>query len=329
MYGVKYRTTKEEKEQHTNTQPFAMRIAPIAPSNRIESLENHILKRKAPPTSSVDGFDVSARQGVDLGRFREVPGPKIPMPASSARPGKMTNQHIPYPRVMFVFPDGPNPIVNQMVTQGEIVFVNRFVHEGVSSNRTSKICSIDQMNAVLDNHSEENRGRTFVDLGTNVGNTANMFDYSLTWGERWVSCSEVAAWLPDGVVLTAEHQHERPYQNVGSVNSNPGEAYNVVVQGPVLCKKKDMKFSYLDVVYLCLFGTEHAEIPGKKEKYRSFRWETKTMTQLEQMRDTKEGKERLQTLICRFKVGKVLDANATREECNLNVCIEEVDREVK
>lgn len=291
----------------------------VAPSDRVESLENHILRRAGPPTN-VGGFDASARQPSNFANLTSLPGPKAPLRASSARPGKMTNQHIPYVRIMQVFPSGLNPVVNQDVTQGQVVFVNRKVHEGVGTNRTSKMCNVDQMNAVLDDHSERNRGKTFMSEDDQSPYT----DPFLTWEERWKACSEVQSWLPDGVVLTAEHQHERPYQNVGSVNSNPGEGFNVVVQGPVACARRDMKFTFLDVVHLCLFRTEHAGdgTPNRKP-YISFRWELLSRSDIDRMRDTEKGKERLNRMASQWKIGKVLDPLASPDDCTVNVCIEE------
>jgi len=286
-------------------------LSSVTPSDRYESLENHILRKRSRPTSSVSGFDVSARQPVRIPNTN-IPGIRNPIPASSARPGKMTNQNIPYLRLMHVFPNGSNTLVNQTIQQTEIVFVNRNVYMGVSTNRTSKICNIAQMNAALADHSmPHSLGKSTMPL-IPYPTPPKFGDTALTWEERWAMCSEVQSWLPDGVVLTAEHQHEQPY-NIGNDNSNSGEAFNVVVQGPVLCEKADMILGTLDIVFLCLLATPNAA-KGTDPAFWTFQWRLQTHADLLDADD----------IACAFKIGKVLDTFPKKNKVTLNVCIEEI-----
>lgn len=291
-------------------------LSAVDPSSRYESLENHILRKRGPPTSSVSGFDVSARQRVEPPNS-QIPGLRNPIPTSSARPGKMTNQHIPYTRIMHVFPNTGNILINQMVEQTQVVFVHRKVHQGLGTNKMGKICTINMLNQVLADHSVDNRGRTTM----TADNTASEFSKQfLTWEERWSACTEVQNWVPDGVCLTAEHQHERPYSNIGNDNSNNSEAFNIVVQGPVLCEKASMKMGLLDVVYVCLFATMNPAKNGNLA-FWSFQWELHSRTDLRIMR--KKNPSKLDSIVSKFKIGKVLDVLATRDLANVNVCIEE------
>ena len=116
--------------------------------------------------TGVPGFDVSKRQPVGQPNGR-IPGPLGSIPTSSARPGKMTNQRIVYPRLVTKFSSpadgGLDP---ERIGEGDIVFVHRYdgINAGYDVNRPTCMATLAQLNAVFKNFNPNEKAD--VDRGT-------------------------------------------------------------------------------------------------------------------------------------------------------------------
>ena len=113
-------------------------------ADRLEGLRNYIFNNKrAPP--DVPGARVRPR-------LPNKPGDATPdapsvIPASSQRPGKRTNDTVPYARIVFTdFYDSPADPTD--ILPGDLVLVHRTSKSlGHDSNRASKVASWRQLNA--------------------------------------------------------------------------------------------------------------------------------------------------------------------------------------
>lgn len=357
-------------------------LAAVAPDSRYENLRNYVIGngRGGRPTA-VQAFDQSARQPVDR-PTGALPGVKTPIPTSSARPGKATNQRIPYARLCFNFPTTGNPLMKQEVQEGDISFVHRPSNvngkhcvPGHGPNRASTIGNIAQMNAMLSNHNTANRGDLTmdptkdvfgilrvpdVDVNTNIQKTNPYTNAPLwrntTWTERWADCKALGRWTPDGVIISAEHQHGTPIPLTGGMESNPGDLWNICIQGPTPLKNgyitpTDFANSYkeqnidagprvLDKVFVGMFATENRDAAGINQYY-SYYWKPFTARQVMWADLAGDALARVapapgvlnQTsgptasdftrLVSAWRVGTIMDAKLTKDRVQINVCIEE------
>ena len=318
----------------------------------------------------MQAFDQSARQPVDK-PTGALPGVKTPIPTSSARPGKATNQRIPYARLCFNFPTTGNPLMKQEAQEGDISFVHRpanvngaYSLPGHGPNRASTIGNIAQMNAMLSNHDPANRGDvTMPPTLPDPANPARRIAASPfgnlnapSWTERWAACSALGRWTPDGVVIGSEHQHGTPMALVGGAASNPGDLWNICVQGPTPMKNNyvtptDLASSYteqnidsgprvLDKVFVGLFAQENRDAAGVNQYY-SFYWKPFTSRQLLGINLAGAAGARVAPapgvlnqaagptagdfarLVSVWRIGTIMDARLTKGRVQINVCIEE------
>lgn len=117
-----------------------------------EGLRDYVISAARP--TAVKGFDANARQPMQK-PTDQVPGPLGPIPTSSARPGKQTNQRITYARNCISAPSfGEEAFDPTHIHEGDVVFVNRYVgkHSGHDVNRPSGVCTLSQLNAALQNY---------------------------------------------------------------------------------------------------------------------------------------------------------------------------------
>ena len=103
-----------------------MLAAVASEASSYEGLRNYIVGGGRPTdVRSFDSNGVRQPMGLPNGL---VPGVQQPIPTSSARPGKMTNQRIVYSRVQTQFPRDCGAIDLIPVNEGDVVFVHR--HDG-------------------------------------------------------------------------------------------------------------------------------------------------------------------------------------------------------
>lgn len=334
-------------------------LAAVAPDSRYENLRDYIITNGGGgrPTA-VRGFDQSARQPVQL-PTGTLPGVKTPIPTSSARPGKATNQRIPYARLCFNFPTTGNPLMKQEVQEGDITFVHRpnnvngtFSLPGHGPNRSSTIGNIAQLNAMLANHAAQNRG----DLTMDPADSPFGVPRAATWSERWAQCTALGRWTPDGVVISSEHEHGTPIPLVGGMASNPGDLWNICVQGPTHMKNNyvsptSLALSYteqnidsgmrvLDKVFVGLFAQENRDAAGTNQFY-SFYWKPFTSRQLLAVDLAADAAARVAPapgslnttsgptagdftrIVSAWRVGSIMDAHLSEGRVQINVIIEE------
>jgi len=321
----------------------------VSPNDRYENLRNYITRARRP--TEVSGFNQSARQPVAL-PTDALPGVKRPIPNSSSRPGKMTNQRIPYARISFNFKLLGNPYIDHQIQEGDISFVHRPTNShgrncipGHGPNRASTIGNIVQINAMLNDHRPESRGEyTMSATNSNATNSKGekivpskygTLDTDIAWTERWSECKAIGRWTPDGVVIGSEHQHGSPFPLTGNTASNAGELWNICVQGPTPVKNvqvldpvrshetpnTDPGARGLDKVFIGLFAKTHYNNFGMAEFY-SFQWIPLTSRQLLNGEITFDDE---QTIVSVWKIGTVMDSRLTRERMQVNVCIEELE----
>lgn len=356
-------------------------LAAVAPDSRYENLREYIIANGAGgrPTA-VRAFDQSARQPVNL-PTGTLPGVKTPIPNSSARPGKQTNQRIPYARLCFNFPADGNPLIKQEIQEGDISFVHRpsnsNVHHcivGHGVNRASTIGNITQVNVMLANHNLSNMGINIMapnldpfgiqrvpDINEATGvqrvdSRGVALFRTATWNERWTGCEILQRWTPDGVIIGSEHQHGTPMPLVGSMASNPGDLWNICVQGPTPLKNNyvapgDFAHKYteqnidsgprvLDKVFVGLFARENRDAAGVNQYY-SYSWKPFTSRQAMSVdlaaavgsraapasgsMNLTSGptNEEFVRLVAAWRVGTIMDSHLAKERVQLNVIIEQ------
>lgn len=341
----------------------------VNPSSRYQNLRDYVITNGSGgrPTG-VRGFDQSARQPVDL-PTGVLPGVKAPIPTSSARPGKATNQRIPYPRLCFNFSTTGHPLMKQEMQEGDISFVHRPTNSngkyslpGHGPNRASTIGNILQMNAMLSNHDPDDRG--VVTMAATKPDPANpgqaiatdplgvltVPDYEstgrqrvddagrpkmrdTTWTERWADCSILGRWTPDGIIIGSEHQHGTPIPLTGSMESNPGDLWNICIQGPTPMKNSyvsptDFSNAYaeqhidsgprvLDKIFVGLHATMHRDNTGQ-ESYYSYSWKPFTSRQALKLDD-----DHFKDVVAVWRIGTIMDPMLAKGRMQVNVCVEE------
>ena len=221
-----------------------------------------------------------------------VPGVQNPIPTSTARPGKQTNQRITYARVQTAFDKGPSNISRMPVMEGDVVFV--FRHDGTNTpgvvsgrdvGRTSRVASVAQLNAMFASGNSNTTGELTMSGDRNPrgltrdewlqtewdGDAAlgeAVYDSNPEW-HRWKFAQTLARWAPDGVLASKEH-------DVVMDVSNPGEAYNVAIGGPTLARNSahgefvqhiDDGMRVLDKVFCGLIATEHRAYDANNNTY--------------------------------------------------------------
>lgn len=334
-------------------------LAAVAPSDRFENLRNYVIGNGSGgrPTA-VRGFDQNARQPVTP-PTGALPGVKTPIPTSSSRPGKATNQRIPYSRLSFNFPTTGNPLIKQTMQEGDISFVHRpnntnDVHSlpGHGANRASTIGNIFQLNIMLSNHDAGNRGNLTMDPRNSPFGKPN----APTWSEKWENCTAIGRWSPDGVIIGTEHQHGTSMPLVGTENSSPGDLWNICVQGPTPLKNNfvsptQLAISYteqnidggirvMDKVFVGLFAQENRNDVGINQFY-SFYWRPFTNRQLLYINLAAFAASRVAPhpgslnvtagptagdftrMVAAWRIGTVMDANLSLGRVQINVCVEE------
>lgn len=195
-----------------------------------EGLRNYIIGGGRPTAvRSLDGNGVRQPMGLPNGL---VPGVQQPIPTSSARPGKMTNQRIVYSRVQTQFPKGCGAIDLIPVSEGDVVFVHR--HDGKNTQghdhaRVSRVATVGQLNRMLGSY-----GGDAADVGDIVmpGDQDPRGVDSDDPAERWQHCKLLGSWVPDGVLASKEHDCVMDV-------TNPGEVYNIAIAGPTLLRNSD------------------------------------------------------------------------------------------
>lgn len=259
-----------------------------------EGLRNYLIGGRGRPVD-VRAFDQSGvRQPLGLPNGA-VPGVQKPIPTSSARPGKITNQRIVYTRVQTSFPKACGAIDMTPVREGDAVFVHRLdglTSAGHDTNRTSRVATLQQLNNVLRSYSGVagaigsivmpimKDANVLSPAGLNKGDYvaervaagAAVPDATKEWENglkndgtsldrtayRWKHCSCLAQWTPDGILANNEHDCTMD-------NSNPGEAYNIAIGGPTLMRNAaagdfpqhfDDGTRTLDKVFIGLIATE-------------------------------------------------------------------------
>ena len=221
-----------------------------------------------------------------------VPGAQNPIPTSTARPGKQTNQRIVYTRVQNQFDQGCSNIARISVMEGDVVFVFRQdgtntpgINSGHDVGRTSRIASMAQLNQIFDRGnvhttgeltmggSQNPRGLT-EDEWVNEERTQYAdraaakaaFNSNPVW-HRWKHARTLARWTPDGVLASKEH-------DCVSDVTNPGEAFNVTVGGPTLTRNSahgefPQHFGdgvrLLDKLFIGLIASEHRVVDASGE----------------------------------------------------------------
>lgn len=221
-----------------------------------------------------------------------VPGVQNPIPTSTARPGKQTNQRIVYTRVQTQFhKDGCGHVASVPTMEGDVVFVHRQdgtnspgVNSGADTARTSRIASVTQLNEMLKSGNVNTNGELTMAARINLesdpaapdrwryldprGEDPSPDSENPTW-ERWVNCKALARWTPDGVLAGNEHDCVMD-------NSNPGEAFNVAIGGPTLTRNSatgdypqhfDDGVRVLDKLFVGLIGTEHRQYDELTDTY--------------------------------------------------------------
>ena len=224
-----------------------------------EGLRNYLLGNRGRPVD-VSAFDQSGvRQTLSLPNGA-VPGVQNPIPTSSARPWKPTNQRITYSRVQTAFPKSCGAIDLTPVREGDAVFVHRqdgLTSVGKDTNRTSRVATLMQLNGVLGSYSgPDDVGSIVMPLTDPAGNVLSpaglgeeqyiaergangvlRADALNEWNSgnfdkvsyRWKHCTWLAQWTPDGILASNEHDCVMD-------NSNPGEVYNIAIGGPTLMR---------------------------------------------------------------------------------------------
>lgn len=245
------------------------------------------------PTSRItsvpsrDGNGVRQAMGLPNGI---VPGVQNPIPTSTARPGKQTNQRVVYTRVQNQFHKECGSVARVPVMEGDVVFVFRQdgtntagLNSGHDVSRTSRIASILQLNKMLESGRVDGeitmpaRPIIGVDGAGNPrygppldprGVEPPADSLNPVW-DRWVHCRTLARWTPDGVLASKEHDCVMDA-------SNPGEAYNVTIGGPTLMRNAahgefpqhfDDGVRTLDKVFVGLIATEHRAYDQANDVY--------------------------------------------------------------
>lgn len=328
-------------------------IAAVNPSTRYENLRDYVITNgNGGRPTGVRGFDQSARQPVDL-PTGALPGVKNPIPTSSARPGKATNQRIPYGRLCFNFPTTGHPLMKQEMQEGDISFVHRPTNSngkyslpGHGPNRASTIGNIFQMNAMLSNHDPDDRG--IVTMAATKPDPANPGQAiatnprgnpdAETWTERWADCSILGRWTPDGIIIGSEHQHGTPIPLTGSMESNPGDLWNICIQGPTPMKNShvaltDFSYAYaeqhidsgprvLDKIFVGLYATTHRYNAGQ-ESYYSYSWKPFTSRQALNGADDHFKDVDDKIVVAVWRIGTIMDPMLAKGRMQVNVCVEE------
>ena len=279
-----------------------------------EGLRNYLLGNRGRPVD-VSAFDQSGvRQTLSLPNGA-VPGVQNPIPTSSARPGKMTNQRIVYSRVQTAFSKSCGAIDLTPVREGDAVFVHRqdgLTSVGNDTNRTSRVATLMQLNGVLGSYSgPDDVGSIVMPLTDPAGNVLSprglteddyvaervavgilAADALREWNSgnfdrvayRWKHCTWLAQWTPDGILASNEHDCVMD-------NSNPGEVYNIAIGGPTLMRNApagdfpqhfDDGLRALDKVFIGLIGTEKrdGDDGAGNPSYWTFRYKLFTSRQL-------------------------------------------------
>ena len=128
-----------------------------------EGLRNYVVNGGRP--TAVPAFDASARQPMGA-PGSALPGAPTPIPTSSARPGKMTNQRITYARLMTKYPSpadgGLDP---DGIHEGDIAFVHRYdgLNSGYDTNKPTCMATLAQLNRIFKDYTPSTS-----DLGTMV-----------------------------------------------------------------------------------------------------------------------------------------------------------------
>tara|TARA_Y100000389_G_scaffold196668_1_gene229996 strand:- start:6223 stop:7953 length:1731 start_codon:yes stop_codon:yes gene_type:complete len=278
-----------------------------------ENLGGGSYKQSTARITSIPSRDASARQPLGLPNGA-VPGVKNPIPTSTARPGKQTNQRITYVRVQTQFHKECGHLDLVPVMEGDVVFVHR--QDGTNSPgnagmggiggadiaRTSRIASITQLNVMLGSGNINTLGEVTMAPDKNprgldrmewvaenagkfndIREAERQYDENPVW-YRWSDCKSLARWTPDGVLASKEHDCVMDV-------SNPGEAFNVTIGGPTLTRNSaagehpqhfDDGVRVLDKLFVGLIASENRE--GKTasgaNRYFSFKYKLFTARQL-------------------------------------------------
>jgi len=178
-----------------------------------------------------------------------------------------------------------------------------------------------------------------------------------TWNERWVACSILQRWTPDGVIIGSEHQHGAPIPLAGGMNSNPGDLWNICVQGPTPLKNSyvsptDFAHAYtqqnidsgprvLDKVFVGLFARENRDPATGINRFYSYYWKPFTGRQAMSVdllaaagtrampapgsmnRGSGPTNEEFVRLVSAWRMGTIMDNHLTHGRVQLNVIIEE------
>lgn len=122
----------------------------VVESGDFEGLRNYVLGGKRRPTEIPKP---NSRPRLPNQPTEETPGSRQPIPTSSQRPGKRTNDTIPYARMLFA----SSGIDATDIKAGDVVFVSKSsgsvgatgVGSTVNHNRASKVLGMRQLNQLL------------------------------------------------------------------------------------------------------------------------------------------------------------------------------------
>lgn len=270
----------------------------------------------------------------------QVPSGTNPLPTSSARPNRGSNQKIVYTRVtehmssMHAANTGAS-LAPDTVAEGDIVFVHNCEGLGRGTDRLSRVASIAQINAMLSDHRPSQRGRTtsktLLRRRRDFPNITFLAPWAKTFekNEENDGCSLLAEWRPDGVVATNERSHgildRNTHPLVGSETSGltPGEAFNVCVGGVTAVNLKAGKpIACLDNILLKLIATK--KTASDDDFFYAYHYEIETCC------DDGPAKETAgRSVAAYFVLGKIVDTNAANNRVTLNVAIREGEKWAK
>jgi len=264
----------------------------------------------------------------------QIPSGTNPLPTSSARPNRGSNQKIVYTRVtehmssMHAANTGAS-LAPDTVAEGDIVFVHKGEGLGRGTDRLSRVASIAQINAMLSDHRPSQRGRTTSKTLLLRRRKFPNISFLAPWAKTFQEgCSLLAEWRPDGVVATNERSHgildRNTHPLVGSETSGltPGEAFNVCVGGVTAVNLKAGKpIACLDNILLKLIATKKTAEDGD---FYAYHYEIETCCDVEPSKE-QEGR----SLAAYFVLGKIVDTNAANNRVTLNVAICEREKWTK
>ena len=278
-------------------------LAAVEPAVQYENLRNYIIGGGRPTDVRALGGD-GVRQSLTVPNAPQ-PNVQTPIPTSSARPGKMTNQRIVYQRVQTHFPKGCGRIDALPVMEGDVVFVHRGdgkSTQGHGHARTSRVATLNQLNRMLASYDhsqpdpadvgdivmpattlDENGQVVYPDPRGEPTDAVDPLDD--TPKNRWKHCQVLGHWVLDGIVASKEHDCLMDA-------SNPGEVFNITVGGPTITRNNrcgdypqhfDDGLRALDKLFVGLVATEHRALVGGQYttiEYYTYQYKLFTSRQL-------------------------------------------------